>query len=220
MSSNYRGQSSLGVMYGRMQPLVVQVEASDTLILDQDLLKVHCAVDGEDLDDLLSLYEAAAIAWAEDMTNRTLLAREHVFVVSDFPRCAWPQEVVLPRGLCQSITSVQYTSGGELQTLADTGYQKDLKSENGARLLPPINQDWPSVDLGAINPVVFTYEAGWPTPITVPKKIHHALMFAVADMLEVRGVTDLQALMGIAASGKTFDARMSLISKYVINKVY
>lgn len=218
--SNYRGQSSLGVMYGRMKPLLMQVAPSDGLVLDQDILKAHCAVDGEDLDDLLSLYESAAIAWAEDHMNRTLMAREHVFVVSDFPRCAWPQEIVLPRGLCQSITSVQYTSGGQLQTLAITGYQQDLRSENGARLLPPINQDWPSVDLGAINPVVFNYEAGWLTAQDVPKKIQHALMFAVADMLEVRGITDLQALMGIAASGKTFDARAALVSKYVINKVY
>jgi len=204
-------------MYGRMRPIALEVEESSSLILDQDLLKAHCAVDGDSLDDLLAAYEAAAIAWAEGEMHRTLLARSHSFTVTDFPRFG-RQEVLLPNGLCQAITGVQYSSNGNIETLSD--YRSELGSENGGRLYPPRGTSWPSVDLDAPAPVVFNYTAGWETAAAIPANIKHALMFAVEDMLDVRGVTDLAALMAIAASGRTFDTRSALISRYVINIIY
>ncbi len=216
-------------MYGRIRPLSLNVEDSDDLILNQDVLKAHCSIDGDSLDDLLALYERAAIQWAEDEMKRTILARAHSFVISDFPR--YPnstQQIVLPRGLCQSVQGIVYVRDGESVSMfgpsagspGGSDYQEDLGDLKGARLLPLQSTCWPSCDLDAIAPVTITYTAGWNTPNDVPANIKHALMFAIADMLEVRGVTDLAALAAIAASGKTFDARSALISKYVINKVY
>lgn len=215
-------------MYGRIRPLALEVEASDETILDLDVLKAHCSIDGDALDDLLALYERAAIQWAEDEMHRTLLARVHSFVISDFPRCASSQQVTLPRGLCQAVQGIQYVRDGVAISMlgpssgspGSTEYQEDLRSINGARLMPAQTTTWPSCDIDVVNPVVFNYTAGWANAAAIPANIKHALMFAVTDMLEVRGVTDLSTLAAIAATGKTFDARLALIGRYIINRVY
>jgi uncharacterized phiE125 gp8 family phage protein len=228
LNRQYTFGSGSHVMFGRVRPLSLEIAASDDTILDLDVLKVHCSVDGDALDDLLGIYERAAIQWAEDEMHRTLLARSHTFVISDFPRFPNSQQITLPRGICQSVNSIQYVQDGETITLSGpssgspggTDFQEDLGSINGARLLPVQGSAWPSCDDNVIKPVAITYTAGWNTAASIPANIKHALMFAVADMLEVRGVTDLVTLAAVAASGKTFDARLALIGRYIINRVY
>jgi uncharacterized phiE125 gp8 family phage protein len=215
------------VMFGRLRPLSLEIAASDEAILDLDVLKAHCSVDGDALDDLLTFYERVAIIWAEDEMHRTILARSHTFVISDFPRFPNSQQITLPRGICQAVQSIVYVADGESITLSGpssgspggTDFQEDLGSINGARLLPAQGNAWPSCDSNAARPVAITYTAGW-NSAAVPANIKHALMFAVADMLELRGVTDLSSNLLHLASGKTFDARLALLGRYIINRVY
>jgi hypothetical protein len=215
---------NLGVMYGRARPLSLRVERTSATVLDQDLLKAHCRVDGDDLDDLLTFYEQVAIQWAEREMYRSILSREHVFIVSDFPR-AYPQALALPRGLCSSVDKIEYYLSGQLNTLygpssgspGGSDFLEDLGSENGGRVAPLVGRSWPSVDLDHITPVAVTYTAGW-EDTDVPADIKHALMFAVADCLEFAGSADL--LNQISHGGKAFDARRALLSGYVVTQLY
>lgn len=218
----------------RLNPLSLTIRTPDIATpVDPDILKAHLAVDGSSLDDLLAVYLQAATTWAEGSMHRSIMARSHEWVLKDFPRrCNRldTEEIVLPRGLTQSVDSITYTdSGGTSRTMygpssgsptQSVSFQEDLRSDDGGRLRPIRGRCWPSVDCEAVSPVVITFRAGWEDPVDVPAPITHALMFACSDMLEMRGTADLAVLQSIASSGKTFDAREALISQYVVRTVY
>jgi hypothetical protein len=211
-------------MYGRAKPLSIAAARSSEAILDQDLLKTHCRIDGDAMDDLLTMYEQVAIQWAEHETRRSILSRQHTFTVSDFPR-AYPQHLVLPRGLCTSVDKIEFYRGGDLNILygptsgspGGSDFLEDLSSENGARIGPLSGQSWPSVDVDHISPVKIVYTAGWEAD-EVPADIKYALMFAVQDCIEFTGSADMLAQLQMG--GSAFNARNALLNGYVITRLY
>ena len=218
-----------------LHPLSLVCQPPDvTTFLDQTALRAHLAIDGTALDPIVELYEKAAIAWAEDYMHRSIMAREHRWVLKDFPRGRGRfnnlhGEFILPRGKTIRVNSIEYVDGGGTHTLygpSSSGsppsedFQEDLNDESGGRISPLRNRSWPNVDYDSIAPVVINFRAGWETAAEVPVSIHHALMFAIDDMLETRGTQDLVTLQSIAASGRTLDVRESLIGCYRILRIY
>lgn len=219
-----RDANNLGVMYGRSRPLSLQVEASTTPLIDADLLKVHCSIDGSVFDDLLDLYQQIAIRWAEDVMKRTILSRSHILTLSDFPRTTYPPLMLLPRGTTRAIESIAYQSGGQENTLrgatsttVGADYIEDLRGENGGRITPNVGQSWPSVDCDHVSPVRITFTAGWASADVVPAPIKHAVMVAVSDCFEFRGSADMQTQLYLG--GKGFDARTAMLSSYVVTRL-
>jgi uncharacterized phiE125 gp8 family phage protein len=205
-----------------LSPLRLDVEALELspFPLDMTLVKAHCAVDGDDFDTLLELYSRAAIDWCEGYTHRTLYARTHVWVLRDFPRDCL--ELRLPRGKTVSVASIVYrASDGTLTTLqgpssgspAGTGYQEDLRGDDGGILLPPAGEYWPDVDTTYAAPVVVTFEAGY-TAANVPADLIHALLFSVSDAYDTRGAADL------GSSGRNLMTRQTLASAYQLVREY
>jgi uncharacterized phiE125 gp8 family phage protein len=205
-----------------LDPLRLDVSALDAspLPLDLSLVKEHLAVDGIDNDALIETLVLAAIRWAEGSMRRTIYARSHVWVLRDFPRGGC-QEIRLPRGKTVSVESVAYSSGGQTFTLtgpssgspAGTGFQEDLRGDDGGVLMPQRGGDWPSVDYDVPAPVVITFTAGYEAG-DVPADIMHALLFAVSDAFDTRGTADL------ATFGRNFDTREILISPYRLHRWY
>ncbi len=200
-----------------LHPLRLDVAPLDAspLPVDLDLVRDHCAIDGSDFDALLTAYLFAAIRWAENTTHRSMFQRSHRWVLADFPRGAYGQ-IRLPRGRTASVESIAYVSGGATVTLTPSSpaeWQEDLASDSGGVLMPVRNVMWPAVDADAVTPVAITFIAGYPAG-ELPGDILHAIMFAVADMVDTRGSADL------TAAGKTLSTRNALVSPYRLHRWY
>lgn len=195
------------------------------LPLSLDLVRQHCAVDGSDLDELLTLYARAALEWAEGSTHRAILARPHRWFLRDFPR-GRDQSIRLPRGRTHAVAGVSYVVNGAAVTLrgptSDTpgaDYQEELRDDSGGLLLPPRGHSWPSCDIDAVVPVTIEFTAGW-LLAEVPADVQHAILFAIADMLELRGTSDTTSLAAAASAGRTLDTRETLLSAWRLTRLY
>jgi uncharacterized phiE125 gp8 family phage protein len=207
-------------LHDALRPLRLDVSTLDAspLPLDIALVREHLAVDGDDNDALIESFVLAAISWAEGAMHRTIYSRSHAWVLRDFPRDGYG-EIRLPRGKTQSVESVQYSSGGSMVTLtgpssgspAGTGYQEDLRGDDGGVLMPARGSSWPSPDADAISPVVINFTAGY-LAAEVPSDIVHGLLFACSDAFELRGSGDMTMF------GRNFETRQLLISPYRLKR--
>lgn len=182
----------------KLSPIHLHVDPliASPLPVDLSLIKTHCAVDGTEQDDQLEVYLLAAVQAFENATHRTVFAREHRWVLRDFPRwsCQW---IRLPRGKTRSVEKIEYVSGGQTVTLAGpssdpagSDYQEDLTDDDGGTLMPRKGSSWPEVDSDHPAPVTITFTAGW-LPAELPKDVLHTLLFSVRIMLDdLRGGED------------------------------
>jgi len=174
--------------------ITIDIDAPTTLPLDLDTVKNDLRISGNDLDtEIICQYIPDAVSWAEGCMRRSIISREHRWLLTDFPRTI-TQEIVLPRGKTQSITSIAYTSNGAVTTLTGattspqgTGYQEDLRGHAG-RIMPNRNASWPSVDVDVPAPVVITFNAGWLTAALVPADIKRALTARIYEAMELNGL--------------------------------
>lgn len=210
---------------GIVYPLSISGGARNTTSpLDFDLLKTHLGITNEDLDDLVTLWESVAVEWAEDYMQRAIMSRQFRFVIKDFPRCG--SAIRLPMGKTISVDSLQYSDGGNTYTIygpssgspGSDGFQEDLNDDSGGLIMPNRNATWPSVDSDVPAPVVINFTSGWATVASVPVRIKHALMFTVADLLELRSNTDLMA--AVANNGAWLTTRQNLLADHRILRVY
>ncbi|MPZ58444.1 MAG: hypothetical protein GEU91_18515 [Rhizobiales bacterium] len=201
------------------------VPAGSTALIDLALIKQHVRVDHDDEDELLEMYAAAAISWAEGDTHRTIFQRAHRWIIKDFPHFH-RMDIRLPRGKTQSVESIAYVRGGQAGTLigsssgspAGTDYQEDLRSESGGVLMPPQGGSWPSVDCDVPAPVTVNFTAGWAS-VDVPKDLLHAILFWIADAYDLRGTPDFNPAM-LNTSGPRFAAREALVSSWRMTRWY
>lgn len=177
------------------------------------LIKKHLRVDTSRFDDLIDVYLPAAIEWIENATHRTVLQREHLWILRDFPRDE--TAIRLPRGKTVSVASIVYTDGDEQTTLtgptsqvAGTDYQEDLRGDDGGILTPPSGQSWPSVDCDAPAPVVITFTAG---PAETAADLKRAILFLIADHITMPGSADM-------GSGRQADAINAIVSPYCLHR--
>lgn len=209
--------------FALVSPLSLEVDPlpASPLPIDLELVKDHCAVDGTDLDELLATYTLASIEWAENLTNRTIFRRGHVWTLLNFPQTVCTR-IRLPRGLARAVTGIRYYDGaGALQTMAGpsgspagTAFSELLTSDAGGIIAPnPASDSWPDALIEAIAPVQIEFDAGWDTD-EVPQSLLHAILFGVSDMLETRGQQD------IAAGGSNFTTRQVLASPYMLARWY
>lgn len=186
-----------------------------------DLIKLHCAVDGIDQDELLETYLFAAIHAFEGTTHRTLFQRQHRWVLASFPfPCSTNlnQSIWLPRGRAVSVDHIDYVSGGITTTLrgptsipVGTDYQEALF--DGAGLILPIaGQSWPSTDCNVPEPVKITFTAGWQSN-ELPSDVLTALLFHIRMSLDDNR-TDPQKTQA------NLDAFEALVSGYRLSRSY
>lgn len=203
-----------------LSPLRLEVGAvtQSPLPIDLTLIKEHCAVSTTDFDTTITAYLFAAIAWAEGIMKRTIFSRAHIWQLRDFPASGY-QEIRLPRGKTQGVTSVKYYAGGVQYTLtgpssgspAGTDYLEDLTGDDGGVLMPLQGGSWPGVDLDVPAPIEISFTAGW-LAAEVPDQIVTALLFAIADQLENKG--------GDAAVPLADSTALTLLSQYALDRAY
>lgn len=210
-----------------LRPLRLEVDALEPgspEIIDSALVRKHVRVDFDDDNDLLQKYLLAGVAWCEGATHRTIYRRDHRWILQDFEH-EHPYALRLPRGKTVSIASIAYSSGGSVTTLTGpssspvgTGYQEDLRGDDGGVVMPVRGGSWPSVDADVPSPVVVTFSAGWPAD-EVPSDLLHAILFCIADAYDLRGTNDFNPAM-LGSGGPRYAAREALVSGYRLSRMY
>lgn len=213
--------------FDRLVPLVLDIDPLPaSLPFDPALIRLHCHLNEEQIGGpfdamLLDSYLRSAILWAEGQMHRTIVARAHRWTIQQFPlNYQSYYRIPLPRGKCQSISSIKYSFNHQVVTLTGpsasppgSDFQQDLSSEDGAVIMPPIAGIWQQADLDVIAPVLISFVAGYTTFATIPTDISMALFFYISDCFEIRGTTDIN-------SASYADVRMSKISPYILDNWY
>lgn len=195
---------SLAALRTTTPPETLPITLSDA----KNHLRVSHTLDDSYIAELI----AAATSWAETETRRRLVTQT-VEIYSDvFPGCyeafywngsgtrhkhptARRAKFMLPGGNAQAVNQIDYIDElGALQTLtgptsnpAGTDYQEDLTDTFGAIVVPPDDQDWPTIDYGVVNAVRIEYVLGW-ADTDIPADIKQAIRVRVADMYVNRGM--------------------------------
>ena len=121
--------------------------------------KDHLRITHADEDDILALYLKAARQYAET----TLCWRAFIEQELEMSYDRFPRYFRLPRAPLQSVTSIIYRlRDGTLETIAPADYIVDTDSEPG-RIVPAVDERWPSDSLYPLNAVRVLYAAGYPT---------------------------------------------------------
>jgi uncharacterized phiE125 gp8 family phage protein len=198
-----------------VKSITIDIDAPEDIPLDLALLKQDLRIAHDDLDEvIMQQYIPDAVSWAEGAMRRSIVAREHRWILDSFP-CGADQTVYLPRGRVQSLTSIVYSSAGQLITLRGpssgspigTDYQEDLRGHQG-RVMPNRGGTWPSVDVDVPSPILITFTAGWNVE-DVPADIKRALTASVFGAMELDGLLTTK-------SGFDADFREKLISAWRI----
>ena len=122
-------------------------------------LKAHLRITHDDEDSILATYLKAARMYAETtLCWRAFIEQELELVTDRFPRA-----FQLPRPPLQGVTSITYRiEDGTVETVDPANYIVDTESEPG-RVIPAVDETWPTDTLFPLNAVRARYTAGYPT---------------------------------------------------------
>lgn len=150
--------------------------------------KLHCRVDHDEEDTLISGLIAAARGWAEAYTWRGIALATRRYSLDAFPnRCEvgrsrryqWTADpLVLPFPELAEVTSIEYVDDdGVTQAMDEADYTADADSEP-ARIFPAYGTYWPSTR-AVPNAVKVTYTSGYTDATSVPAELKTAILLLV-----------------------------------------
>jgi len=157
----------------------IAAPASEPLTLAE--AKLHCRVDGNDDDALITALIVAAREQAEHETGRALITQTWELVHDQFPEAC-----VLRKAPIQSVTSVKYLDDatGAQQTLDPADYLLDKDSEPGY-VVPAYGKAWPAT-WPVPNAVRVRYVCGYGLAAAVPVAIKQWMLLAIGTMYAQR----------------------------------
>jgi len=121
-------------------------------------LKKHLRITHDDEDAILRTYLQAARMYAETTLCWRAFIEQELELTKDY----FPSVFSLPRPPLQSVTSITYrTRDGTVETIDPADYIVDTDSEP-ARIVPAVDERWPSDALYPVNAVRVRYTAGYP----------------------------------------------------------
>ena len=179
------------------RPLRISWDAITSYPITLQTIKDQLRIDHEQFDPLImSVHLPAAITWAETETKRSIVSREHRWVLDSFP-IDRQERLDLPRGKTQSVASIAYVTNGSTTTLTGpstspvgTGWVEDLSGDSGGVLMPTQGNSWPSADIDHPNPVTVTFTAGW-LAAEIPPDLVAAIIFYIGDAIDLPSSADL-----------------------------
>lgn len=156
-----------------MSVKVITPPAQQILTAD---LRAHCRIDGTDENALLDGFLAAAHAYCEHYTGRSIGSQTLELALDEFP----DGPIELTRGPVASITSISYVDEAEAsQTLSSLLYTLDDYGISGWAI-PAVDTEWPTTAEVA-NAVKVRYVAG-----TLPAAVKSAMLLMVGHLYESR----------------------------------
>lgn len=167
---------------------LIRIAAPASEPLDLATAKLHCRVDGNDDDALVTALIVAAREQAEHETGRALVTQTWELVHDSFP-----EAFELRKSPIQSVTSIKYldsTTGVE-QTLAPADYLLDNAREPGY-VVPGYGKAWPD-SYAVPNAVRCQYVCGYGNASAVPQAIKQWMLLAIGTMYAQRETFSGQA---------------------------
>lgn len=154
-------------------------------------MKLHCRVDHDDDDTILTAQIQAAREWIERQCNLSMVQRTYT---ASLPR--FVERIELPRRPVIAVSAIQYWSTDSPSSLLTLDTSKYRVNEGEGYLYRNYSESWPSVDCRH-DAIQITYTAGHApnsaSPVdhaaNVPEALKQALKLLVADMYELREET-------------------------------
>jgi uncharacterized phiE125 gp8 family phage protein len=157
---------------------LVTPPATEPVTLDE--AKLHCKIEVDDDDTLVTALIVAARQAAEHELERALITQTWRKTLDEFP-----DAIELPRPPILAITSVKYFDADNVQiTLSAESYQLDKESEPGW-LLPAYGFAWPGTAARA-NAVEVIYSAGYGAAEAVPQAIKQWMLVMIKTAYDNR----------------------------------
>jgi uncharacterized phiE125 gp8 family phage protein len=146
-----------------------------------DLAKTQIRQTAVEDDDLVLAWIAAARAWVEEYTGRSLLTQTHQVSLP-----VWPCQLWLPRAApLQSVTFVKYYNASNvLATLSSSVYTVPAFQEPASLLLAD-GQTWPTT-YAREDAIQIEYVAGHATAEDVPMPLRQAMLLLIGHWDAVR----------------------------------
>ena len=149
---------------------VITPPASEPVTLEA--AKLHCRVDHDAEDTLISSLITAARAYCEGVQNRAYVEQTLELTLDTFP----PPVFYLPLPPLRSVESIKYTDkDGTEHTLDSDNYITDTASFKG-RVSLKYGESWPSVTLQPIAAVKIRFTAGYDE---VPQTAKQAMLLLI-----------------------------------------
>ncbi len=172
----------------------------DTDPITLELAKGHLRVTTDDEDSLVKTYIAAATKWAEEYMRRAVVEQTWTLTGDLFPIRA-PFTIGLPLGRCTAVNQIDYTdSAGAAQVLrgpsssspVGTDYQEDLSGDEGGRIRPNSDEDWPQTEDHIMAAVSIEFVVGYGAggARTIPASVITGILYRLTDLYEFRGAID------------------------------
>ena len=162
---------------------VITPPSEEPVTLDE--AKLHCRVDVDVDDTLITALITAAREYSERMAWRSFLTQTIQLWLE-----AWPpgDAIEIPRPPLQGVNSITWFDEDDApHVLEASTYFVDYYSEPGRAILRA-NESWPSTTLRAYNSIVVEYDAGWETAEDVPQHYKQAILLLVGHWYENREV--------------------------------
>ena len=146
--------------------------------------KLHCRVDVDADDNLITSLIIAARQLAETFTGRAFVTQTIQYDLTHWPS---RRAIHLPRPPLQTVSSVTWwdTDGNDTILTAGTDYLVDNAPTFGKVLLPN-GESWPNETLYPVHPVRVEYVAGYGLAVAVPEYIKAAIKLIVGNWYENR----------------------------------
>lgn len=179
-----------------LTPIRVEITTpptSEPITLEQ--AKEHCQVEGDEYDDVLNAYIAAARAAVESLTGMQMLTATYQVGFAKFPRGNLGR-LHLPRRPATAVTSVTYYDTNNTQQTLSTSLWDLVTATPRSYLIPAWQQTWPEVrDQPGAENVTVTFTAGYSAAASVPKEIINATKMLIRDLYDNPGAQQDPAMV-------------------------
>lgn len=166
---------------------LILIDPAVTLPVELAELKLHCGVEDNSFDTLLTTQLKAAIAHVEQVLDRALGTQTWQLALDEFA-----DVIELPRGPVLEIVTDGFAyldSAGTERAVPAEIYTLDMVS-NPQRVVRNADESWPTDVSDRVNAVTITFQAGY-TSSTLPHDLKQAVLMLAAHWFENRSAVNV-----------------------------
>jgi len=148
-------------------------------------VKTRLSIKDTEDDSDITAYIQAAREQAESYMDRSIITQTWELALDGFSN-----EIELPKGPVQSITSVKYYDTDDVeQTVNSADYVLNDYDELKPVLIEAKDSDWPATN-GFTNNVKVRYVTGWGDAADVPEDVKTAMLLAIGHWIRFQAVAE------------------------------
>jgi uncharacterized phiE125 gp8 family phage protein len=155
--------------------------------------KAHLRVEHSEEDTLITSCIAAATARIDGRNGwlrRALISQTWKLYLPWFPvaRC-----IALPMPPLQSVTSIKYQDGSDVEQTFSSGSYQVVKTEDEGYIYLKTGESWPGATFERPDAVKIEFVAGYGAAAAVPENIKQAILIEVGALYKEKGDDEIKA---------------------------